>query len=486
MQRLGLLTTLVIVSLLVLSSTALLGITTAKAADYYDYSRADWGANPNYDATHFITTAANTPFKVTSTDLDTGRTYYPTIYPGQLIYSPKPAQVPTGIAIHDTETSNNVSCDVATSASIIRSIQEYHAIGTYSHVSYGPTNPDPKHEANNRGVLDSTFGDVGYHLLIDCAGHIFEGRAGGIYREGSHIHRHNNGLIGIALLGSFEYQPPTPAQRTALIKLLTRLCQDLNINPLGVWQQTLLDGSTETLSKNGKPVLNIAGHIDFPDNDHTDPGVLDLAAVRSEVAANLGAATTLVPSSEFFPQTGQTLVEPFLSFWKGRGALPIFGYPLTPAFFEFSASDQKMYLVQYFERARFELHSELAGTPYYIQLGRLGVSGAARSKAKYPQPFQPLTGPPDPKIYYFKESGHTLANGFFNYWNANGGLAIFGLPLSEEFAEADGQGHIYTVQYFERARFEYHPDAPPAYTILLGRLGADNLPANIKVPALTN
>jgi hypothetical protein len=485
MQRLGLLTTLVMVSLLVLSSTSLLSITTVKAAaiPYYDYSRSDWGANPNYDATHFVTTATTRPFKVTSYDLDTGRIYYPTIYPGQLIYSPKPPQTPTGIAIHDTETSNNVSCDVATSASIMRSIQEYHAVGTYSHVAYGPTNPDPKHEINNRGVLDGTFGDVGYHLLIDCAGHIFEGRAGGIYQEGAHIHRHNSGLIGIALLGSFEYQQPTPAQHAALIKLLTRLCQDLNINPLGIWQQTLLDGSTETLHKNGKPVLNIAGHIDFPDNDHTDPGVLDLDAVRREVATNLaGTATVVVPTNEFFPQTGQTLAEPFLSFWKERGALPIFGYPLTPVFSEFSSSDQKTYLVQYFERARFELHPELANTPYYIQLGRLGVNGATRAKSKYPQPFQPLTGPPDPKIYYFKESGHTLANGFFSYWNANGGLAIFGLPLSEEFAEEDGQGHTYTVQYFERARFEYHPNAPPAYSVLLGRLGADNLPVQIKVP----
>jgi hypothetical protein len=30
-------------------------------------------------------------------------------------------------------------------------------------------------------------------------------------------------------------------------------------------------------------------------------------------------------------------------------------------------------LVQYFERARMELHPELAGTPYEVQLGHLGV-----------------------------------------------------------------------------------------------------------------
>jgi hypothetical protein len=30
-------------------------------------------------------------------------------------------------------------------------------------------------------------------------------------------------------------------------------------------------------------------------------------------------------------------------------------------------------LVQYFERARFELHPEFAGTSYEVQLGQLGV-----------------------------------------------------------------------------------------------------------------
>ncbi len=29
--------------------------------------------------------------------------------------------------------------------------------------------------------------------------------------------------------------------------------------------------------------------------------------------------------------------------------------------------------MQYFERARLELHPELAGTPYAVQIGHLGV-----------------------------------------------------------------------------------------------------------------
>jgi hypothetical protein len=52
-------------------------------------------------------------------------------------------------------------------------------------------------------------------------------------------------------------------------------------------------------------------------------------------------------------------------------------------------------------------------------------------------------------------------------------LPIFGYPLSEEFSEQNpSDGQRYTVQYFERARFEYHPANPPDYQVQLGLLGS--------------
>ncbi|MCC6627045.1 MAG: hypothetical protein IT340_06540 [Chloroflexi bacterium] len=60
---------------------------------------------------------------------------------------------------------------------------------------------------------------------------------------------------------------------------------------------------------------------------------------------------------------------------------------------------------------------------------------------------------------YFNETGHNLLFGFKSYWERNGGLAIYGYPLTEEFKEINpADGKEYTVQYFERARFEYHPE----------------------------
>ena len=58
-------------------------------------------------------------------------------------------------------------------------------------------------------------------------------------------------------------------------------------------------------------------------------------------------------------------------------------------------------------------------------------------------------------------------------------VAVFGFPLSEEFKEINQQdSKLYTVQYFERARFEYHPELPAQYQVELGQLGRQYLAQN--------
>lgn len=62
-----------------------------------------------------------------------------------------------------------------------------------------------------------------------------------------------------------------------------------------------------------------------------------------------------------------------------------------------------------------------------------------------------------------EETGHTLAYSFRQFYEQHGGLPVFGLPLTEVYSE-DG----IPVQYFERARFEWHAEIP---RVLLGHLG---------------
>ncbi len=69
----------------------------------------------------------------------------------------------------------------------------------------------------------------------------------------------------------------------------------------------------------------------------------------------------------------------------------------------------------------------------------------------------------------FTVTGYTVCGRFHDYWETYGGLPIFGYPISDEHME-----NGLTVQYFERARFEWHPGAwPERWDVLLGRVGAE-------------
>ena len=57
---------------------------------------------------------------------------------------------------------------------------------------------------------------------------------------------------------------------------------------------------------------------------------------------------------------------------------------------------------------------------------------------------------------WFSLTHHNVCGGFQAYFEAHGGVSIFGYPLTEEF-----QQNGLTVQYFERARFEWHPGTKP-------------------------
>jgi subtilisin family serine protease len=91
--------------------------------------------------------------------------------------------------------------------------------------------------------------------------------------------------------------------------------------------------------------------------------------------------------------------------------------------------------------------------------------------------FAPIPAPSDGTTY-FSETGHTLRGTFKAYWQANGGLPIFGYPTSEQFIERGEDGRDYTVQYFERHRLELHPENRPPYNVLLSRLGNTILQQN--------
>ncbi|HST03809.1 MAG TPA: hypothetical protein VLQ48_03650, partial [Chloroflexia bacterium] len=88
-------------------------------------------------------------------------------------------------------------------------------------------------------------------------------------------------------------------------------------------------------------------------------------------------------------------------------------------------------------------------------------------------PMPPPTTLPGAGSNTFPETGKTTTGVFLDYWNAHGGLAQQGYPISDVIGEiSDLDGKPYTVQYFERAVFEYHPEqTDPQYQVLLSQLG---------------
>ena len=84
-------------------------------------------------------------------------------------------------------------------------------------------------------------------------------------------------------------------------------------------------------------------------------------------------------------------------------------------------------------------------------------------------------------------TGQAIAPEFWGYWSSHGldfgdegvsfreSLALFGMPVSEPQMEQSSDGNMYMTQWFERARFEFHPENQPPYDVLLGLLGADLL-----------
>jgi hypothetical protein len=93
----------------------------------------------------------------------------------------------------------------------------------------------------------------------------------------------------------------------------------------------------------------------------------------------------------------------------------------------------------------------------------------------YAQPTAP-TAPSQPNCQAFPETGKTVCGTFLTYWTSHGGLAQQGYPISGQFSEkSDVDGKTYTVQYFERAVFELHPENKPPFDVLLSLLGTARL-----------
>ncbi|MFM2031244.1 MAG: hypothetical protein RLZZ297_9 [Chloroflexota bacterium] len=207
-----------------------------------------------------------------------------------------------------------------------------------------------------------------------------------------------------------------------------------------------------------------------------------LLTIATTAPARVIAETT----EQCFSETGFCIDGRIREYWAAQGGLRVFGYPIGPQ--STVQIEGKPVVAQAFERNRLELHPENA-RPYDVLLGRLGADRLGQQGRDW-YGF-PKSATADCKT--FAQTQHAVCGRIWEVWRQYGlefdgaagiseaeSLALFGLPLSGVQTERLSDGKEYQVQWFERARFELHPENAAPYDVLFGLLGnetRDHVPA---------
>lgn len=170
----------------------------------------------------------------------------------------------------------------------------------------------------------------------------------------------------------------------------------------------------------------------------------------------LPAPNPAPPGVRYFADTGHTLRGGFREYWENHNGAVLLGLPLSEEFNE-QYTDGAGQTVQYFEQGVLEYHPEAApgGQIRPRDVGPLLLDGRR------------FTPPPPGDGRLFPATGFAVGGEFLRFWRDQDGAQAFGNPLSPPVQE-DGR----TVQYFERARFELHPEFVGArYAVALAPAG---------------
>ncbi|NJP06644.1 MAG: hypothetical protein HC837_13945 [Chloroflexaceae bacterium] len=190
-------------------------------------------------------------------------------------------------------------------------------------------------------------------------------------------------------------------------------------------------------------------------------------------------ATQAQDDQRCFAETGFCIYGRIRAFWEQNNGLRVFGLPITNQTKQ--VIEGRGLQVQWFERNRLELHPDQEA-PYDVLLGRLGADYIDAEELAF-EPGEPREG-----CQFFAQSGFSVCGEILTAWRRYGlnldkrtevtereSLALFGLPLSNEYRATLSNGQAYEIQWFERARFEYHPDQESPFNVQFGLLGNELL-----------
>ncbi|GAA2681943.1 MULTISPECIES: peptidoglycan recognition family protein [Actinosynnema] len=143
-------------------------------------------------------------------------------------------------------------------------------------------------------AVNQDFGDIGYHLLIDPQGGVYEGRWSGtdqlpVFGEpdggaprmsnGAHVGGYNAGNVGVCVMGDFTTEPPSAQAVDSLVAVLAAISKACGLDPLG------RKDHVNPISGATKSVDTISGHRDWLATQCPGERFFpELAGIRAEVA----------------------------------------------------------------------------------------------------------------------------------------------------------------------------------------------------------
>jgi uncharacterized protein with LGFP repeats len=354
------------------------------------FSRAQWGADPNI------------------------RTW-----------APQYAGTVKAAALHHTADTNDYSADQV--PAIMRSIYRYHA------VSLG-------------------WGDIGYNLIVDKFGRLWEGRDGGLASSvvGAHAGGFNTYTFGVSMLGNYDTADTPQVMINSVAAIIAWKFSLYGIDPRG--RATLTSGGTN-LHPAGQPVIlpTIFGHRDTKSTACPGRyGYVRLGEIRDRAAVAIHSTVTPQITQRY---EGDAALRAFLGAKTGpeQESAGVAWQPYQGgALFFSTATGVKLVRGGILDR--------------YLRAGGPESLGAPTVEER------PLT---DGRgvVAEFQRGGiywtattyaHIVRGAIRSHWQSLGGpTGSLGYPLDDEQGSADGQG---AFSAFERGTLVWSPATGPVVT----------------------
>lgn len=105
----------------------------------------------------------------------------------------------------------------------------YHTVGIH-HSAYSQTQAQSMRSIQDLHLDGRSWADIGYHFGVDPAGLVYAGRD--IAARGASVAGHNQGLVGVMLMGNFEWERPSEAALSALQGVVNRLTAEYGLTNL--------------------------------------------------------------------------------------------------------------------------------------------------------------------------------------------------------------------------------------------------------------